>query len=257
MAYFKKAFSPTWIVGYDMCPFKQVNEKFKESAPLLFGKLVHDLSERAIAGKWDVARFKEVGKEKLLETAIPFTKFSPRLQKIANNFFKEQFQIKKGFEILDLESKHCPPAFKNILYGKPYAAVPLFTQGRKLRGSVDRIDIDKGAKRIHIRDYKTGTAPVKNMSQLFSYAVQACIMYDWLDLDEWVIVCSFDYLEMGKQVPDPPLWAKPDALVKHISDIRGIVEEYDGGIHSKRSGSHCRFCSIENCEMRKYPYYGR
>jgi len=250
----KKTFSPSWLKTAEQCMYKAVHEvKNNDAAPLVFGNMLHDISERVHIEKLAPAKAQAQFIYNLTEELrLNTMDYLSRGQKAVGHLFDKKFSIKG--ELFDVESRNAPEAFRVDLgrYNSRLLSVPVISGGRKLWGKIDRIDretLDKG-RVWHIIDYKTGRTK-NDMFQVLCYAIMIIRAYG-IDTDKDKIIGHYFYLESGEKVSNE---IDVRDVIEHLKKINFIVSQYDTGIYQRSSGGHCRFCTIEGCPSRRYKHY--
>jgi hypothetical protein len=236
-------FSASFLKTYKTCPYRAMNEPFSDSPFLTYGNMVHDILAEFVTGRLPVAKrdeLKDIFLPKVLEE-MKSMKFGEKFQKTMNNFATlKDFQF-TGYNVFDVESENCPDKFHQMLYGSRNLRVPMFEDGKGLRGKIDLI-LDT-PEHLRIIDYKTGSTEYDEF-QILCYGLMVCFAYD-LNPDKIRITGEYWYLEKGKAKPFPITSAK---LMDHHTELCHLKESYDSGIYVKKpSWDNCRMCQCD-CE---------
>jgi len=237
----KKWFSPSFLKTFKSCPYRAMYEPFTESPYLQFGNLVHDLLAEFATG-----RIPDVDRQDLKDKFLPKVveemksmKFSEKFQKIMNNFGVNKNFTFDNYEIFDVESENCPEEYSQTLHNSRMLKVPMFWDGKGMRGKIDIIL--NTPTHYRIIDYKTGSTEYDEF-QILCYAVMVCFTYN-LDPTKVKIDGEFWYLEKGTKTVFPITVPK---LVDFYDELCFLKNSYETKIYMKKpSWDTCRMCHCD------------
>ena len=239
-------FSPSFLIGFDACPYKQLTETFSSNVYTVFGDAVHDIAERYSEGtlnldEIDVNQMLQdtdaMNEAKGIDIKINTSKFRTKLKNIIEHL--PDFNM-PDHDIVDIESKNAPSKHRECFFGKTFLTVPIMSGPIYLRGRIDIIF--ENEEEIVICDWKTGKSLAPEL-QTIAYSIMTCLSRGIMPEDKTIKV-RFNYLESGKVVEQI---VTSEKLEFYYEKIKDIIAEYYKQIEldeysKKPSFNTCRFC---------------
>jgi hypothetical protein len=256
----RDTFSPSFLKKFSNCQRSAVFDTFTPNDSTEFGNEVHKLFARIFDPKNPLSkefflRNIEFELTKGSLRKLDYQKFIKKAQMIEAYLKSGKFDPPEGMYVWDIESQTAfPEEFQENIKGKRFFNIPLFENGKRLRGQIDVVYMSKPELVKHktlIRDWKTGTS--ENDSYQIILYMLAVIRALWLDTDKVELAGEYAYVETGEIVP---VYFEEEEILRTMDEMERLLRDYYNAykmnfFNTNPSWDNCRFCTVKDCNQKK------
>ena len=242
--------SPSKLISFGLCPYKQKNAKFTESEATRFGSAVDAGIEAWLLGEDFQSVFATTGAKNGLEMTTDIIERGLKCFATLRAASESWLNI-ETCNLMAVQSKDLSGLVKSEhiaeFYGKKFWQVPIGgTWG--LRGATDMIDWyinDSEQTILRIIDWKTGFTQADDI-QLACYAIMAWQLYK--DFAPDLIETRFFYLDQGGTSPSS-VWTKETLVSAYkLVEARALafIEGQKLAEQPRTINKYCSYCEFKN-----------